>query len=178
MASELSADHPVESSNATMTISQADILAALTATPPLSPAVPAPAAAQTEPIVQLQTSNPMVAEERFPTISRPTIPRPMAPAPDSPDPTEEMLRLKIGDDIYSGLTMPQLIDWVEEGRILESHLVARQHSENWLDAHKVPGLRPVFERLRRERSGAPSQDSGPGDPSPKKSLFGGLFGKG
>jgi len=42
----------------------------------------------------------------------------------------------------------------------------------------VPGLRPVFERLRRERSnGAPSLDSGIGDSSSKKSLFGGLFGK-
>jgi hypothetical protein len=74
--------------------------------------------------------------------------------------------------------MPQLMAWVEEGRILENHLVARQHSENWLEAHKVPGLRPVFERLRRERSqGAPSLDSGIGDSSSKKSLFGGLFGK-
>ena len=89
-----------------------------------------------------------------------------------------MLRLKIGEEIYSSLTMPQLIDWVEEGRILENHLVARQHSENWLEAHKVPGLRPVFERLRRERNSlAPSLDSGLGDSSPKKSLFGGLFGK-
>ncbi|HJW43527.1 MAG TPA: hypothetical protein VJ463_03685, partial [Geothrix sp.] len=76
-------------------------------------------------------------------------------------------------------TMPQLIAWVGEGRILETHLVARQHSENWLEAHKVPGLRPVFERLRRERSGsAPSLDSGIGEIAPKKSLFGGLFGKG
>ena len=74
--------------------------------------------------------------------------------------------------------MAQLIAWVEEGRILENHLVARQHSENWLEAHKVPGLRPVFERLRRERSGgAQSIDSGFGEIAPKKSLFGGLFGK-
>jgi hypothetical protein len=75
--------------------------------------------------------------------------------------------------------MPQLITWVEEGRILENHLVARQHSENWLDAHKVPGLRPVFERLRRERLGILSHpESGISDAiAPKKSLFGGLFGK-
>jgi hypothetical protein len=89
-----------------------------------------------------------------------------------------MLRLKIGEEIYTGLTMAQLIAWVEEGRILENHLVARQHSENWLEAHKVPGLRPVFERLRRERTGVvPAPDLGLGDSSPKKSLFGGLFGK-
>jgi hypothetical protein len=179
MASELSGDRSAGLSNSTMTISQADILAALTATPAMPPMVPAPPPPPAEPIAQPQTSDPMAEEERFPMVPRPTTPSSFTPVSDSPDPAEEMLRLKIGDDIYSGLTMPQLINWVEEGRILENHLVARQHSENWLDAHKVPGLRPVFERLRRERgSGVPSQDSGPGDPSPKKSLFGGLFGKG
>jgi len=90
----------------------------------------------------------------------------------------ERLRLKIGDEIYPSLTMAQLTAWIEEGRILEHHLVARQHSENWLEAHKVPGLRPVFERLRRERSGAaPAFDSPILEIAPKKSLFGGLFGK-
>jgi hypothetical protein len=109
-----------------------------------------------------------------------TVPMAFSPSEGLPDPNAEQLRLKIGEEIYPGLTMPQLMAWVEEGRILENHLVARQHSENWLEAHKVPGLRPVFERLRRERSGAPSSlDSGlGGDGSPKKSLFGGLFGKG
>jgi len=90
----------------------------------------------------------------------------------------ERLRLKIGDEIYPSLTLAQLTAWIEEGRILEHHLVARQHSENWLEAHKVPGLRPVFERLRRERSGAaPAFDSPILEIAPKKSLFGGLFGK-
>ena len=106
-------------------------------------------------------------------------PFPSAPAaPGAPDAGAELLRLRIGEDIYPGLTMSQLIAWVEEGRILESHLVARQHSENWLEAQKVPGLRPVFERLRRERSGGmPSIESPVLEIAPKKSLFGGLFGK-
>ena len=74
--------------------------------------------------------------------------------------------------------MAQLTAWIVEGRILEHHLVARQHSENWLEAHKVPGLRPIFERLRRDRSGAaPAFDSPILEIAPKKSLFGGLFGK-
>ena len=56
--------------------------------------------------------------------------------------------------------------------------MARQHSENWLEAQKVPGLRPLFDRLRRERSGsAVGLDSGSVEIAPKKSLFGGLFGK-
>jgi hypothetical protein len=99
------------------------------------------------------------------------------PSTDAPEAGAELLRLKIGEEIYSKLTMVQLIAWVEEGRILENHLVARQLSENWLEAHKVPGLRPVFDRLRRERNEAIGLNAGPGEIAPKKSLFGGLFGK-
>ncbi|HJW73513.1 MAG TPA: zinc-ribbon domain-containing protein [Geothrix sp.] len=149
-------------STSTMRLSQADILAAMQATPA------------------------MPHEER--TVAIPAQPSPAAALPPPPafappagnaDAGAELLRLKIGDEIYGGLTMPQLIAWVEEGRILENHLVARQYSENWLDAHKVPGLRPVFERLRRERIGAMSvPESGISDTGAhKKSLFGGLFGK-
>ena len=177
MDSGLGGAQPAESSNATMTLSQADILAAIAATPALSPVPASSINAVGLTTAPFRTSSPTPMEERLPMV-----PRPMASAfaslPDSPEPSEEMLRLKIGEEIYRGLTMPQLTAWVEEGRILENHLVARQHSENWLEAHKVPGLRPVFERLRRERnSGAPGSDSSLGDPSPKKSLFGGLFGK-
>lgn len=109
------------------------------------------------------------------------VPLPEPPAPAAPAAEEtgaERLRLKIGEEIYPGLTMIQLTAWIEEGRVLEHHLVARQHSENWLEAHKVPGLRLVFDRLRREREGAPSFDaSSIPEIAPKKSLFGGLFGK-
>jgi predicted Zn finger-like uncharacterized protein len=177
MDSALRRDRPAESSTSTISLSQAEVLAAIAVTPALSP-VPAsslnPVGLTTAPI---RTFNPMPTEERLQLAPRPKAST-FAPLTDSPDPNEEMLRLKIGEDIYTGLTMPQLIAWVEEGRILENHLVARQHSENWLESQKVPGLRPVFERLRRERSSsAPNPDSGLGDQSPKKSLFGGLFGK-
>ncbi len=87
-----------------------------------------------------------------------------------------LLRLKIGEEVYPNLAMDQLIRWVEEGRVIETHYVARQFSENWIEAHKVPGLRPVFERLRRLRAGGP--EASPEATAPvKKSLFGGLFGK-
>jgi hypothetical protein len=160
-------------SSSTMRLSQEDLLAALAAAP-----APAPAPAPAEPTVPLRAPDLLAAQSS--TTSAPSAPtRAFTPLPDASDTGAELLRLKIGEDIYGGLTMPQLITWVEEGRILENHLVARQHSENWLEAHKVPGLRPIFDRLRRERSsGAPSLDSGAIEPAPRKSLFGGLFGKG
>jgi hypothetical protein len=157
-------------STSTMRLTQDDLQAILDA---------APVAAPAEPTVALRASDLMAAKAMSAPVPAQTF---SATLPESPDsgPGSELLRLKIGEDIYGGLTMPQLIAWVEEGRILENHLVARQHSENWLEAHKVPGLRPVFERLRRERSGgAPSLTNADlGEIAPKKSLFGGLFGKG
>jgi predicted Zn finger-like uncharacterized protein len=178
MPAELSEEDLAGPSSSTMRLSHEDLLAALAARPASAP-VPAPTPAPAEPTVPLRASDLTApTEERLPVAPRPMTPRSFAPLPDPPDAGAEMLRLKTGEDIYGGLTMPQLIAWVEEGRILENHLVARQHSENWLEAHKVPGLRPVFERLRRERSGgAPSLDAGIGEIAPKKSLFGGLFGR-
>lgn len=168
--SEADLDAP---STSTMRLSQEDMAAVIAAIPP-------PAAAA-EPTVALRASDLAAAHEVGQAVSpatRPVQSSVLNPA-DLPEGGPEQLRLKIGEEIYPGLTMPQLIAWVEEGRILENHLVARQHSENWLEAHKVPGLRPVFERLRRERSGgAPTLETAMGDAAPKKGLFGGLFGKG
>ncbi len=163
-----------EPSKSTLRLSQADLLAALASAPP------APTPSASEPTVALRASDLVSAREDQLGVGA-TVPvhRSFTPLPEIPDPSSEQLRLKIGEEIYGGLTMPQLIGWVEEGRILENHLVARQHSENWLEAQKVPGLRPVFERLRRERfSAAPAPEAPtPGEIAPKKSLFGGLFGK-
>ena len=86
-----------------------------------------------------------------------------------------LLRLKIGEEVYPNLSLDQLSRWVEEGRVIETHLVARQFSENWIEAHKVPGLRPVFERIKRLRASGP--EAVEGTAPVKKSLFGGLFGK-
>ena len=108
-------------------------------------------------------------------------PVPAQPAPSALDPTEpgaELLRLKVGQEIFPGLTMAQLVAWVEEGRVLEQHLVARQLSEHWIEAYKVPGLRPTFDRLRRARQ-ADTRDLDPaaeGSPS-RKGFLGGLFGR-
>ena len=152
---------------------------------------PAPAAAS-EPTVALRAGDLLEAaphqavpeatraQAAAQTLASGPLPIPAAPTPGTPE--AELLRLKIGEEIYPGLTMPQLTQWVEEGRILEGHLVARQFSEHWIEAYKVPGLRPVFDRLRRERMqgpGAPMAEAFPpaGESgSAKKSLFGGLFG--
>jgi len=111
------------------------------------------------------------------------LPPPPSPAPASAlDPTDpSALRLRIGDQVYAGLDLPTIAKWIEEGRVLEDHQVARGASENWMDAAKVPALRPVFERLRRARAGItdilPPPPTGIADTGPKRGLFGGMFGK-
>jgi hypothetical protein len=157
-------------STTTVRLTQEDLRAALRAG---TPAVPPEALHPSD----LRTTPEEPREPAAPSVPHPQIPE-RVPVAAAEDPGAEQLRLKIDEEIYPGLTMAQLTAWVEEGRILEHHLVARQHSENWLEAHKVPGLRPVFERQRRERSGgAPALDTTALEIAPKKSLFGGLFGK-
>lgn len=89
--------------------------------------------------------------------------------------------MKIGEDLYENLSVDQISTWIEQGRVLESHQVARQFSENWIEAIKVPTLRPVFDRIKRLRSVLPDETPGaapaPAPEPAKKSLFGGLFGR-
>jgi predicted Zn finger-like uncharacterized protein len=165
-ASGMAGDAP---SASTMRLSREDLEAAL---------APPPKAKTEEPTAALRPSDLMVFSDEPSEVLPLVAPKSFPPSPDAQETGTELLRLKIGEEIYSNLTMTQLTAWVEEGRILENHLVARQHSENWLEAHKVPGLRPVFERLRRERNDVIGLISGPGEIAPKKSLFGGLFGRG
>ena len=172
-ASGLTEEDLAAPSASTMRLSREDLEAAL-ATPPKPPKP-----RTDEPTAALKPSDLMVLpDEPGEATPLPGSNKPFAPGTDTQETSTELLRLKIGEEVYSNLTMAQLIAWVEEGRILENHLVARQHSENWLEAHKVPGLRPVFERLRRERNEAIGLDASYGEIAPKKSLFGGLFGKG
>lgn len=157
-------------STATMRFTRDEVMAAM-----------AEAAAPVEPTVQIRADDlaPIVPEVPLDSAaSAPTLATGPLPLPSS-DP--ELLRLKTTDSLYPGLTMAQLVQWVEEGRVLEGHLVARQFSENWIEAYKVPGLRPVFERLRRERAAAQAAlmetPPPPLETAPmKRGLFGGLFG--
>lgn len=100
------------------------------------------------------------------------------PVSEVPQPSMDpnLLKVQMGTELYSNLSMEQLVSLAEQGRLAEYHMVARQFSDNWLEAAKVPGLRPVFDRLRKTR--LPEPPPSPLETAPiKKSLFGGLFGK-
>lgn len=145
-AAELDAPRPQGS---TVKLSAADIQAAMAAGAP--PAAP-----------------PTVA------IERPSAPAPV-PVPAAPAAADAaLLKIEVGGEVYQNATLDQVTAWIEQGRIQEWHMVARQHSENWIEASKVPSLRPIFERVRRQQGGAqdsafaPTMDTAP----VKKGLFG------
>lgn len=87
-----------------------------------------------------------------------------------------LLKIQLETETLSNVAMDELIQLVEQGRVKEYHQVARQFSENWLDANKVPALRPVFERLRHITQMGPVPTLINETAPVKKSLFGGLFG--
>jgi hypothetical protein len=102
------------------------------------------------------------------------MPTQQPPADAVKDPN--LLKIQLETETLSNVAMDQLIQLVEQGRVKEYHLVARQFSENWLEANKVPALRPVFDRLRRITQIGPAPTLANETAPVKKSLFGGLFG--
>lgn len=108
-------------------------------------------------------------------IERPAVPAP-TPAPSAPAAASDaaLLKIEVGGEVYQNATLDQVTAWIEQGRIQEWHMVARQHSENWIEASKVPSLRPIFERVRRQQGGAQDSPFAPTmDTAPvKKGLFG------
>lgn len=100
---------------------------------------------------------------------------PAAPVPPPP----ELLKVQVEQETTQNVTLDQMSAWIEQGRVQEYHMVARQHSDNWIEAGKVPALRPVFERVRKGRA---TQAEEPPKPAPepppvKRGLFSGLFGR-
>jgi hypothetical protein len=61
------------------------------------------------------------------------------------------IKVRMGEVLVEQLTIEEVAAMAEEGKLEEHHLVARQFSENWIEAPKVPVLRPIYERLRRSR---------------------------
>ncbi|BDU75399.1 zinc-ribbon domain-containing protein [Mesoterricola sediminis] len=121
------------------------------------------------------------APTRLPEFAAPA-PAPLGPPPVSrpaaPAPTADHLKVQLEQETLENQTIDQVIRMVEQGRIQAYHMVARQFSDNWIEAVKVPALRPVFERRRREEIGLSSDPVHPPElTSPKRSLFGGLFGR-
>ncbi len=107
------------------------------------------------------------------------VPQPQEPfstnvgAPGDPN----LLKVQVGQDTFQNVTLEQITTWIEQGRVQDWHMVARQFSENWIEAAKVPSLRPVFERVRRmsaQTITGPTLDAPGGlDAAPvKKGLFG------
>ena len=158
---------------------------------PVAPApvtVPEPPRADTASTVRL-TSNEiqaaLAAAKPAPAYMPPPRmePRPALP-PASLDPTvpqdPNLLKIQLEQETCNNVTTEQMATWIEQGRVHEYHMVARQFSDHWIEASKVPALRPIFEQKRR-RGQTISQEDLPIPPAeilpPKKSLFGGLFGR-
>ena len=130
-------------------------MAAFSAPPPSAPLAPPPVPGR-------------------PPAAQATVPMEVSTAPGA-----ELLKIQVEKETLNNATVDQVTAWIEEGRVQEYHMVARQFSENWIEAIKVPALRPVFERKRRDEAGKPVElPPPPPDPvPPKRSLFGGLFGR-
>jgi hypothetical protein len=115
-----------------------------------------------------------------------------APAPDVPvradfppqvdallDPAQspDLLKVQLDGETCENLALEQMTLWIEEGRIRPSHMVARQHSEHWIEASKVPALRPIFDRVRKARGPLAAEVPVLAQPPVKRGLFSGLFGR-
>ncbi len=159
---------PTATMGSTVRLSMDELRAAMGATPPAEPR-PAPTAAP------LLPSPPTDALNRFGTLPRSPLPTP-APPTVSAEEDPNLLKVQVNGETYTNVAIDHLVEWVEQGRVLESHLVARQFSDHWIEAAKVPALRPIFERMKRMRS-EPVPSFGDAQAPQKKSLFGGLFGR-
>lgn len=172
---ELSRDEfePVKPMASTMKLTHDEIMSAMKAASlpaPSStprPLVPSPVAAAAAPVPQASVPQ-----------------APVLQAPVAQGGEASMLKLQVGQEVYSNVSMDQITSWIEQGRVQDFHMVARQFSENWIEAGKVPALRPIFERVRRAQAPAAQQAQAvilppPNETAPmKKSLFGGLFNRG
>jgi len=116
-----------------------------------------------------------------PALPRPEFPpRAEAPAPpaaaaQNPD----LLKIQLEQETCNNVSVEQMSAWIEQGRVQEFHMVARQYSDHWIEASKVPALRPVFDRVRKARgvSLEVPPSPAPEPPPAKRGLFGGLFGR-
>jgi predicted Zn finger-like uncharacterized protein len=151
--------------------------------------VPEPAAGPApEPVAKADTASTvkLTAEDiRVAMAAAAALPAPEPAAPPAPKPApepepaqgQELLKVMVEQETTQNVNLDQMTAWIEQGRVLEYHLVARQHSENWIEASKVPALRPAFDRVRKARAQAEAAKPAP-EPTPaKRGLFSGLFGR-
>ena len=106
-------------------------------------------------------------------------PPPMAESQAIADPSAQgtdLLKIQLEQETCNNVTIEQMTAWIEQGRVLEYHMVARQYSDHWIEAAKVPALRPVFDRMRRVRETQADEPPPAPEPVPaKRGLFSGLF---
>jgi hypothetical protein len=161
------------------------------------PIIPPPelTQAELEPVKPMASTMKLTHDEIMSAMKAASVPTPStvtrstpAPKPAAASPSHEaetsLLKLQVGQEIYNNISMEQITTWIEQGRVQDFHMVARQFSENWIEAGKVPALRPLFDRIRRQQIPSaqqaqavilpPSSETAP----VKKSLFGGLFNRG
>ncbi len=157
-----------EPTASTMKLSAAEIQAAISSfggVPPRPPSPPTPPPARIAPPP--------------PRAEVPPPPRPMESRPLDPTgaPGADLLKIQMEQETLNNVTLDQMSTWIEQGRVQEYHMVARQFSDNWIEAVKVPALRPIFDRKRRIELGITELPAAPELGHPKRSLFGGLFGR-
>jgi hypothetical protein len=105
---------------------------------------------------------------------------PVPPAGAVPAQMPDLLKIQLEQETCNNVTIEQMTAWIEQGRVHEYHLVARQFSEHWIEASKVPALRPIFDRMWKIRGnlGEEAPIPAPEPPPVKRGLFSGLFGRG
>lgn len=168
-----------EPAPATVRLTRDEIMAAMT--PP-----PAPEGTLGMPIQRLPESHaeldstlimltPPPAPVSHPAPVYAAAPTAFMPVEQSQD--QNLYRVQAGTETIPNLTMETMMEMVGQGRLADYNMVARQFSENWIEAGKVPALRPIFERVRRERLATEPPPASMDPEAPKRSLFGGLFGR-
>jgi hypothetical protein len=159
LSGSASATEPIQAMGSTVRLSPTELQAAMSAG---AAGTPSPAQAPTVAIPSPISTRPAFA------------PQAEMAAPATGDPN--LLKIQVGQETYQNVSLDQLTSWIEQGRVQDWHMVARQFSDNWIEAGKVPSLRPVFERVRRLGQSSPTPS--PASPIPfetapvKKGLFG------
>lgn len=141
--------------------------------PGLDPPAPKPDTASTVKLTPEEIRSALAAA----AVSAPPAPEPPAPAEPEPAPAQELLKVQVEQETTHNVSHDQMTAWIEQGRVLDYHLVAREYSENWIEAGKVPALRPVFDRMRKAHQAEEAARPAPEPPPVKRSLFSGLFGR-